>query len=116
MPGHLVLGSMVLELHDMRMVCFPGWLTDTVFLMLSFNYTHYCGSSGVAQAKIKCNFSRVPQTNITSLSKNRILFFLFLKLRAGRSTTFHDPWVGSLHFTYYSAFVYIGSVLLLRVS
>ena len=49
---------MVAELLDLHMVCLlkvvtPGWVTRTVSFTLVIDYTRYCGSFAVLQAKAK---------------------------------------------------------------
>ena len=58
MPSYIVLGSMVFELHDVRIVCLlkavtPAWVTNTVPFSLPIDYIRYSGSFEVLQAKVK---------------------------------------------------------------
>ena len=51
-------GSMVFELHDMRIVCLlkavtPAWVTNMVPFTLLIAYIHHSGSFEVLQAKVK---------------------------------------------------------------
>ena len=62
-PHLKLLGTMVFELHDMRIVCLlqlrvvtPSWVTNTVSFLLVINYIHHSGSFEVLQAKVKCRF------------------------------------------------------------
>ena len=65
MPRYIVLGSMVPELHAMRIVCLlkavkavtPAWVTNTVSFLLIIDYIHHPGSIEVLQAKVKCLLS-----------------------------------------------------------
>ena len=55
MQSYIVLGSVVFELHDMRMVCLlkaatPAWVTNTFPFLLVINYIHHSGSFEVLQA------------------------------------------------------------------
>ena len=65
MPIYIVLGSMVPELHDMRIVCLlkavtPAWVTNTVSFTLLIDYIHHSGSFEVLQAKVECLLSVGP--------------------------------------------------------
>ena len=57
MPSYTVLGSMVPELHAMRMVCLlkafsPAWVTNTIPLLFVFDYIRYSRSFEVLQAMV----------------------------------------------------------------
>ena len=60
MPSYTTPGSTVPELHDMRIVCLlkavtPAQaVTNTVSLLLVFDYIHCSGSFEILQAKVKC--------------------------------------------------------------
>ena len=65
MPSYIVLGSMVPELHDMRIVCLlkavtPAWVTNTVSFIIAIDYFHHSGSFDILQAKVKCHQSVGP--------------------------------------------------------
>ena len=65
MPGYIVLGSMVFELHDMRMICLlkaatPAWVANTVPFLLPIDYIRSSGSFEALQAKVKCLLSVGP--------------------------------------------------------
>ena len=65
MPSHIVLGSVVSELHDMRIVCLlkevtPPWFTNTASFTLLIDYLRYHGSFEVFQAKFKCHLAVGP--------------------------------------------------------
>ena len=65
MPSHIILGSMVFELHDMRIVCLlkavtPAWVTNTVPFLLPIDYIRYSGPFEVLQVKVKCLLSVGP--------------------------------------------------------
>ena len=65
MPSYIVLGSMVPELHDMRIVCLlkvvtPAWVVNTVSLTLKIDYIDHSGSFEILQAKVKCLLSVGP--------------------------------------------------------
>ena len=60
MPSYIILGSMVFELHDMRIVCLlrvvtTAWVRNTVSFLLIIDDTHHSGSFEVLQAKVKCH-------------------------------------------------------------
>ena len=66
MPSYIVLGSMVPELHDMRIVCLlkavtPAWVTNTVSFTLKIDYIHYSGSFEILQAKVNVFYRPVPR-------------------------------------------------------
>ena len=50
---------MIPEVHGMRIVCLleviTAWNTNTVPFTLVIDYTRYCGSFEVLQAKVKCH-------------------------------------------------------------
>ena len=61
-PSYTVLGSMVLELHDMRTVYLlraitPAWVTNAVPFLLVIDYTRFCGSFEILQDKVNCHSS-----------------------------------------------------------
>ena len=65
MRSYIILGSIVFELHDMRMICLlkavtPAWVRNTVSFTLQIDYTHYSGPFEVLQAKVKCLLSVGP--------------------------------------------------------
>ena len=65
MQSYTVLGSVVFELHDMRMVCLlrvvtPAWVTNTVRLTLKIDYIRVYYSFEMLQAKVKCHLSVGP--------------------------------------------------------
>ena len=65
MPSYIVLGSMVPELHDMRIVCLlkvvtPTWVVNTVSLTLKIDYIDHSGSFEILQATVKCLLSVGP--------------------------------------------------------
>ena len=65
MPSYVILGSIVFELHDMRMVCLlkaatPAWVTYTVPFTLLIDYIHHSGSFDILQAKVECHLSVGP--------------------------------------------------------
>ena len=65
LPSYIVLGSMVSELHDMRMVCLlkavtPAWVINTVPFKLKIDCIQYSDSFEVLQAKVKCLLSVGP--------------------------------------------------------
>ena len=58
MPKHAVLGSMIPELQDMRVVCLlkaftPRWVANSVSFTFVFDDVLYYGSFEVLQAKVK---------------------------------------------------------------
>ena len=62
MPSYIVLGSMVPELHAMRIVCLlkaviPAWVTNAIPLLCVIDYIRCSGSFEVLQAKVKCLLS-----------------------------------------------------------
>ena len=64
MPYYIILGSMVTELHDMRLVCLlkavtPAWVTITASFLFLFDYIDHSGSFDVLQAKVKSFIGRV---------------------------------------------------------
>ena len=95
MPSYTVLGSMVLELHDMRMVSFlevvtPSWVTETESFTLVIDYPCFCGSLKLLQTKVKCQLSagparpsRVPLTNNTPRVVDRLLHLSCILPRNG---------------------------------
>ena len=72
MPSDIVLGSMVFELHDVRIVCLlkavtPAWVINTVSFTLIIDYINHSGLFEILQAKVNivyrsgpCVRSRVP--------------------------------------------------------
>ena len=59
MPSYMILGSTVPQLHVMRMVCLvkavtSSWVSNTVLITLVIDYTRYCDSLEILQAKVKC--------------------------------------------------------------
>ena len=55
---YIIRGSIVFELHDMRLICLlnaatPAWVTNTVPFLVVIGYNHYSGSFEVLQAKVK---------------------------------------------------------------
>ena len=65
MRNYVVLGSIVVELHDMRIFCLlkaatPAWVTNTVSFLLYIDYAYYSGSFDMLQAKVKCHLSVGP--------------------------------------------------------
>ena len=72
MPSDIVLGSMVFELHDVRIVCLlkavtPAWVINTVSFTLIIDYINHSGLFEILQAKFNivyqsgpCVRSRVP--------------------------------------------------------
>ena len=65
MLSYVILGSMVPELHDMRIVCLlkavtPAWVRNTVSFSLAIDYIHHSVSFEVLQAKVKCHLSVGP--------------------------------------------------------
>ena len=65
MPSYVILGSIVFELHDMRIVCLlkavtPAWVTYTIPFTLLIDYIHHSGSFEVLQAEVKCHSSVGP--------------------------------------------------------
>ena len=59
------LGFVVSKLHDFRMVCLlkavtPRRATDTVAYAMAIDYSRYCDSIDVLQAKVKSLFSVGP--------------------------------------------------------
>ena len=66
MPSYNVLGSMVFELHDMRIVCLlkavtPAWVTNTVSFTLKIDFIHYSGSFEILQAKVNVFYRSGPR-------------------------------------------------------
>ena len=66
MPSYIVLGSMVFELHDVRIVCLlkaitPAWVTNTVSFTLKIDYIHYSGSFEILQAKVNVFYRSGPR-------------------------------------------------------
>ena len=96
MPSYTVLGSMVFELHDLRIVSFlevvtPSWVTKTESFTLVIDYPRYCCSFEVLQAKVKYHLSvgparpsRMPSTNNTPRLMDRLLYLSCILLRVGR--------------------------------
>ena len=65
MPSYTVLGSMVFELHDVRMVWLlkavtPKLVINTVPFLLVIGYIRHPGLFEVFQAKVKCHLSVRP--------------------------------------------------------
>ena len=65
MPSYIVLGSMVSELRDVRIICLlkavtPAWVRNTVSFTLKIDYIHHSGSFDIQQAKVKCHLSVGP--------------------------------------------------------
>ena len=66
MPSYIVLGSIVPELHDVRMICLlkaatPAWVVNTVSLTLKIDYIHHSGSFEVLQAKVNVLYRSGPR-------------------------------------------------------
>ena len=65
MPRYIVLGSMVPELHDMRIFCLlkavsPARVTNTVSFTVVIDYTRYYDSFEILQVKVKSHLSVGP--------------------------------------------------------
>ena len=61
MPSYIVLGSMVSELHDVRMIRLlkavtSGWVPNTISFTLVTDHVRYYSSFEVLEAKVKCFF------------------------------------------------------------
>ena len=59
MPSYIILGSVVPELHVMRMICLlkvviPAWVTNTFPFLSVIAYTRYSESFAILQAMVKC--------------------------------------------------------------
>ena len=57
-PSYIVIGSIVFELHDMRIVCLlkavtPAWVTNTVPFTIAIDYILYSDLFEILQAKVK---------------------------------------------------------------
>ena len=72
MPSYIVLGSMVFELHDVRIVCLlkaamgykygtPAWVINTVSFTLKIDYIHHSGSFEILQAKVNVFYRSGPR-------------------------------------------------------
>ena len=62
MPSYFILGSMVPELHAMRIVCLlkavtPTWVTKKVLFTLKIDYLRYSDLFAILQAKVQCLLS-----------------------------------------------------------
>ena len=94
MPSYAVLGSMVPELHAMRIVSLlktvtPAWITNTVPFLLVIDYTCYSGSFEVLQAKVKCHSSvghgsACPYTNITWRVVDQLMYLSWILFKVDR--------------------------------
>ena len=65
MPSYIVLGSMVTELHDMRIFCLlkaatPAWVINTIPFTIAINYIRYSDSFEISRAKVICHLSVGP--------------------------------------------------------
>ena len=75
MPTYILLGSIVSELHGLRMTFLlkavtPKWVTKTVPFSLEINYIRFCDPFEILQAKFKFVFSAGPGCPVPStLSK-----------------------------------------------
>ena len=99
MPIYFILGSMVPELHAVRMVCLlkavtPAWVTNTVSFSLVIEYIRYHGSFEALQANVKSLIRSglrvrpsVPQTNITLRAVDHLMYIPCILLRVGWGTS-----------------------------
>ena len=131
LPSYMVLGSLVFELHDMRIFCLlravtPWQVINTFPFALAIASFHYYDSSEVLQAKVVRGFVIGPPCPVpralnkqysARVDSTAIAFMYFTRgYQVSILAKFHVHrfiWWGV---TQHSGFIYIGSVLSLRAS
>ena len=69
MQSFIILGTMVHELHAMRIVCLlkvitPAWGSNTILFLLVIDYIHHSSSFEILQPKVKFHLSVGPASPV----------------------------------------------------